>query len=218
MARSSRSSSLTTKPDPVNTTKPTSTKPTQITHSHVYYTASPTKVRALPPGSGHGTPTLPSPIKPEHNHSLTSLESKPLLTQAYKNMNNRERDEFVPEYSDVLFPREGFHHIQNTTLDGENVYMKAREKSEQAAANKEANKMGDPVPSLRDKWRLLPHFLQLRGLMRQHIDSFNHFVTTEIKKIVKSPSASEIRSDNDPNFFLRYTDCWVGEPNVQDDR
>ncbi|GMH82897.1 hypothetical protein TL16_g09418, partial [Triparma laevis f. inornata] len=53
--------------------------------------------------------------------------------------------------------------------------------------------------------------------MRQHIDSFNHFVTVEIKKIVKSPSACEIRSDNDPNFFLRYTDCWVGEPNVQDD-
>jgi len=74
-----------------------------------------------------------------------------------------------------------------------------------------------PVGSLRDKWRLLPHFLKLRSLMRQHIDSFDHFVNVDLKQIVQSPSACEIRSEHDPNFYLRYTDCWVGEPSVEED-
>lgn len=74
-----------------------------------------------------------------------------------------------------------------------------------------------PVGSLKDKWRLLPHFLRLRSLLRQHIDSFDHFVNVEMKQIVQSPSACEIRSDHDPKFYLRYTDCWVGEPSVQED-
>jgi DNA-directed RNA polymerase III subunit RPC2 len=74
-----------------------------------------------------------------------------------------------------------------------------------------------PVGALKDKWRLLPHFLKLRSLLRQHIDSFDHFVNVELKQIVQSPSACEIRSDHDPKFYLRYTDCWVGEPSVQED-
>lgn len=74
-----------------------------------------------------------------------------------------------------------------------------------------------PVGSLKDKWRLLPHFLKLRSLMRQHVDSFDHFVNVDIKQIVQSPSACEIRSEHDPNFYLRYTDCWVGEPSIEED-
>uniref|UniRef100_A0A7S4I9T1 DNA-directed RNA polymerase subunit beta n=1 Tax=Odontella aurita TaxID=265563 RepID=A0A7S4I9T1_9STRA len=74
-----------------------------------------------------------------------------------------------------------------------------------------------PVGSLKEKWRLLPHFLKLRGLMKQHIDSFDYFVNIEMKQIVQSPSACEIRSEHDPKFYLRYTDCWVGEPSVEED-
>lgn len=74
-----------------------------------------------------------------------------------------------------------------------------------------------PIGSLRDKWRILPHFLKLRGLMKQHIDSFDHFVTHEMKQIVQSASACEIRSEYDPKFYLRYTDCWVGEPSIDED-
>lgn len=74
-----------------------------------------------------------------------------------------------------------------------------------------------PVGALKDKWRLMPHFLRLRSLLRQHIDSFDHFVNVEMKQIVQSPINCEIRSDHDPKFYLRYTDCWVGEPSVQED-
>ena len=42
-----------------------------------------------------------------------------------------------------------------------------------------------PVKTVEAKWRLLPAFLQGRGLVCQHIDSFNYFISTEIKKIVE---------------------------------
>jgi DNA-directed RNA polymerase III subunit RPC2 len=74
-----------------------------------------------------------------------------------------------------------------------------------------------PIGSLKDKWRMLPHFLKIRSLMRQHIDSFDYLVNVEMKQIVQSPSACEIRSEHDPNFYLRYTDCWLGEPSVAED-
>ena len=45
-----------------------------------------------------------------------------------------------------------------------------------------------PIGSLREKWRVLPHFLKLRGLMKQHIDSFDHFVSVEMKQIVQVSS------------------------------
>ncbi len=54
---------------------------------------------------------------------------------------------------------------------------------------------------LQDKWRLLPAFLKVRGLVKQHIDSYNYFVTTEIKKILQANQ--KITSDVDPSFFLR---------------
>lgn len=74
-----------------------------------------------------------------------------------------------------------------------------------------------PVGSLREKWRLLPYFLQLRSLLRQHIDSYDHFINKEMQAVVQSPSAREIRSDHDPNFYWRYEACWVGEPSVDED-
>jgi len=73
-----------------------------------------------------------------------------------------------------------------------------------------------PIKSLKDKWRLLPHFLHLRGLMKQHISSYDHFINHRMKEIVTSPSSCKILSDNDPKFFLKFTDCWVGEPDVEE--
>ena len=74
-----------------------------------------------------------------------------------------------------------------------------------------------PVGSLQQKWRLLPYFLSLRSLLRQHIDSFDHFVDKEMKQIVFSPSAREIRSEHDPKFFLVYEDITIGEPSVDEE-
>jgi len=80
-----------------------------------------------------------------------------------------------------------------------------------------SKKLQETEQVVANKWHLLPHFLKLRGLMRQHIDSFNYFVNVEIKKIVNANSNREVRSEADPKFFLRYTDVYVGEPSIEED-
>ncbi|KAK0122077.1 DNA-directed RNA polymerase III core subunit ret1, variant 2 [Cadophora gregata] len=71
-------------------------------------------------------------------------------------------------------------------------------------------KLTDPINTAKDKWNLLPAFLKVKGLVKQHIDSFNFFIEHEIKDIVKANK--RITSDVDQHFFLEYTDVTIGEP------
>ena len=73
----------------------------------------------------------------------------------------------------------------------------------------------DPINTARDKWNLLPAFLKVKGLVKQHISSFNYFVEVELKKIVKANRT--ILSDVDPGFYLHYKDIYVGYPNRKED-
>ena len=139
-----------------------------------------------------------------------------------------EGEEWIEKRSqldDLDFPRMGFDHVYGPDVissidsvllgeDGKKVEDKGVDGREYGS---ERTPLDAPIGSLKDKWRLLPFLLRLRGLMRQHIDSFDYFVTTEMKQIVQAPSACEIRSEHDPKFYLRYTDCWVGEPCVEED-
>lgn len=50
----------------------------------------------------------------------------------------------------------------------------------------------------------------MKGLVKQHIDSFNFFIEVELKKIVKANR--QVLSDVDPNFYVRYTNIYVGKP------
>ena len=72
------------------------------------------------------------------------------------------------------------------------------------------DKMAEPIKSLEDKWHLVPAFLSVRGLVKQHIDSFNYFIATELKEIVKAND--KIVSSADPMFYLKYLDVHVGTP------
>ena len=83
--------------------------------------------------------------------------------------------------------------------------------------DEEIDELTKPIKAVEEKWKLLPHFLRMRGLMRQHIDSFNYFVNVDIKQIVAARSNFEVRSEADPKFFLRYTDIYVGEPNLEEE-
>lgn len=50
------------------------------------------------------------------------------------------------------------------------------------------HKTGDlnaPIKNIEDKWLLLPSFLAVKGLVKQHLDSFNHFVDVELTNIVR---------------------------------
>ncbi|TKA65459.1 DNA-directed RNA polymerase III subunit RPC2 [Cryomyces minteri] len=68
----------------------------------------------------------------------------------------------------------------------------------------------DPINTARDKWNLLPAFLKVKGLVKQHIDSFNFFIETDLKKMLAANA--EIRSDVDDKFVLWYTDIRVLKP------
>ncbi|KAK3985557.1 hypothetical protein QBC44DRAFT_334789 [Cladorrhinum sp. PSN332] len=76
-------------------------------------------------------------------------------------------------------------------------------------------KLTDPISTKEDKYQLLPAFLKVKGLVKQHIDSYNYFVQEGIKKTVESNRM--IRSDQDPNFWLEITDIRVGKPSRDDD-
>ncbi|KAM7459882.1 hypothetical protein LguiA_036137 [Lonicera macranthoides] len=69
-----------------------------------------------------------------------------------------------------------------------------------------------PVKSAVDKFQLLPEFLKVRGLVKQHLESFNYFVRTGIKKIVRANDV--VRSTIDPSIYLRYIHVRVGEPSM----
>lgn len=68
--------------------------------------------------------------------------------------------------------------------------------------------------TLEDKWQLLPAYLMVRGLVRQHLDSFNHFINVELKEILKANEY--IHCDADPYWFVRYLDIRVGTPDIEE--
>ncbi|XP_076354382.1 RNA polymerase III subunit RpIII128 isoform X2 [Tachypleus tridentatus] len=71
-----------------------------------------------------------------------------------------------------------------------------------------------PIKELEDKWKLLPAFLQVKGLVNQHVDSFNYFITVDIKKILMANS--KITSDADPLFYMKYLNIHIGNPDVEE--
>ena len=44
-----------------------------------------------------------------------------------------------------------------------------------ASVKDELDELTKPIKAIEEKWKLLPHFLRMRGVMRQHIDSFDDF-------------------------------------------
>ena len=71
-----------------------------------------------------------------------------------------------------------------------------------------------PIKSIEEKWRLLPAFLKVKGLVKQHLDSFNYFIDVELKKILQANKRITIEEFDD--FFLEYTDIRVGTPDLVD--
>jgi len=68
---------------------------------------------------------------------------------------------------------------------------------------KDPKKLTSPIKTVEDKFELLPAFLKVRGLVKQHIDSFNYFIDHEIKKIVRAKGNEKLTIDSDPNFYLK---------------
>ncbi|GMI70063.1 nuclear RNA polymerase C2 [Hibiscus trionum] len=73
-------------------------------------------------------------------------------------------------------------------------------------------KLAAPIKSAVDKFQLVPEFLKVRGLVKQHLDSFNYFVNIGIKKIVRAND--RIVADLDPSIYLRFKDVRIGDPSM----
>ncbi|PSN44875.1 DNA-directed RNA polymerase III subunit RPC2 [Blattella germanica] len=56
--------------------------------------------------------------------------------------------------------------------------------------------------------------IEVKGLVKQHIDSYNYFINDEIKKIVKANE--KVTSDADPLFYVKYLNVNVGTPDVEE--
>ncbi|XP_014210449.1 DNA-directed RNA polymerase III subunit RPC2 [Copidosoma floridanum] len=78
----------------------------------------------------------------------------------------------------------------------------------------DGKKYSKVVEIIQDKWKLVPAFLKGKGLVKQHIDSFNYFINVEIKKIIKANE--KIFSDVDPMFYLKYLNISIGTPDVEE--
>ena len=78
----------------------------------------------------------------------------------------------------------------------------------------EGDDLSQPINTVKEKWKLLPAFLKVKGLVKQHIDSFNYFINVDIKKIMKANEL--ITSDADPSFYLKYLNITVGRPDVEE--
>ncbi|THD21191.1 DNA-directed RNA polymerase subunit beta [Fasciola hepatica] len=70
-----------------------------------------------------------------------------------------------------------------------------------------------PVTPLQNKHTLVPAFLAAKGLVKLHIDSYNHFIETEIKNIVRANNRVSVP---EANWWLEYNDVYIRPPTVND--
>jgi DNA-directed RNA polymerase III subunit RPC2 len=81
--------------------------------------------------------------------------------------------------------------------------------------NDEIKSQSNPQKLIKDKWKLLPAFLKVRGLVRQHIDSFNYLINVDLKKIMLANQVITISTDS--SFYLKYTNIEVGKPTMEEE-
>lgn len=75
-------------------------------------------------------------------------------------------------------------------------------------------KLTDPISTKDDKYQLLPAFLKVKGLVKQHIDSYDFFVNHELREIVQANRT--VRSEVESNFWVEFTDIRMGRPSRND--
>eukprot|EP00735_Rhodelphis_limneticus_P006952 TRINITY_DN19427_c0_g1::TRINITY_DN19427_c0_g1_i1::g.7866::m.7866 TRINITY_DN19427_c0_g1::TRINITY_DN19427_c0_g1_i1::g.7866 ORF type:complete len:1164 (-),score=318.42,sp/Q9NW08/RPC2_HUMAN/63.38/0.0,RNA_pol_Rpb2_6/PF00562.23/3.8e-120,RNA_pol_Rpb2_1/PF04563.10/8.2e-49,RNA_pol_Rpb2_1/PF04563.10/1.3e+03,RNA_pol_Rpb2_7/PF04560.15/3.9e-28,RNA_pol_Rpb2_2/PF04561.9/1.3e-24,RNA_pol_Rpb2_4/PF04566.8/2.6e+03,RNA_pol_Rpb2_4/PF04566.8/3.2e-22,RNA_pol_Rpb2_3/PF04565.11/1.2e+02,RNA_pol_Rpb2_3/PF04565.11/7.6e-21, len=72
-----------------------------------------------------------------------------------------------------------------------------------------------PVKKIEDKWKLLPAFLKVRGVCREHLESFNYLINVEIHQILAANQ--RITCEADPTWYLQYLNIRVGTPCAEED-
>ncbi|VUZ43037.1 unnamed protein product [Hymenolepis diminuta] len=81
------------------------------------------------------------------------------------------------------------------------------------ASNTQSPKEKLCIEKLRNKHKLVTAFHASKGLIKLHIDSFNHFIEIEIKKIVEANKRVSVPS---ASWWLEYNDIYIKPPTVYD--
>ncbi|GMK59707.1 hypothetical protein CspeluHIS016_0803130 [Cutaneotrichosporon spelunceum] len=97
--------------------------------------------------------------------------------------------------------------VQSNLQEGEEEWAELMQKTH---GPKGADWYAKGMKTVEDKWELLPAFLKVKGLVKQHLDSFNYFVHTDIKAILHANSL--VQSDANPRYYIKYTDIRIGRP------
>ena len=90
---------------------------------------------------------------------------------------------------------------------------------DEAEFQKSAAELAAPIKNVEDKWKLLPAFLKVRGLVGQHIESYNYFLNVDLQKIVFAPLNVKVTLDQvtpEP-FWLEYKAIRIGNPCIDED-
>jgi DNA-directed RNA polymerase III subunit RPC2 len=57
--------------------------------------------------------------------------------------------------------------------------------------------------------------VQVRGLVKQQIDSFNFLIQEDMRNVVMAEGNRTLTCDADPDWYLRYLDVRVGSPTTK---
>ena len=167
-------------------------------------------VEMPPKRKSDGPVATPQPkaqsTKPTPRANVQRRNAPAQATANPKTLSAPSATEARPTRSDASRPQDKGHRKGQHTLDSFDATLEPfyYDKS-----------LTDPIDTARDKWNLLPAFLKVKGLVKQHIDSFNHFVEVELKKIIEAEPL--ITSDIDPDFYVKYLDIRVATPRRYDE-
>ncbi|MEM0259801.1 MAG: DNA-directed RNA polymerase subunit B [Sulfolobales archaeon] len=69
------------------------------------------------------------------------------------------------------------------------------------------------MPSPDDRWIIIKSFIEEKGLIRQHLDSYNDFVSNRLREIILSDG---VITTPIPNYYVVITDVEIGAPSAKD--
>ena len=78
----------------------------------------------------------------------------------------------------------------------------------------DSNGNNSPFASSDDKWVLLNAMFTKLGLVRQHLDSFNSFLTKGLDLVIEEES--EIKSEDSPNVYVKLEKIEIKQPEVRE--
>ncbi|ETW48342.1 hypothetical protein PFMALIP_03610 [Plasmodium falciparum MaliPS096_E11] len=146
-----------------------------------------------------------------------NLSSNKILKDEYYDKNFNEDNinnlkEFI--HNENKKPKTGkLYNNMNILNDEENfsgLVIKNKEHNKKIYENSKC------VNTLNEKWKLLPAYLKVKGLVKQHIESYNYFIKREIKTIMNATTNKIIKSDIDEHFYVEFLDITVGTPSVEE--